>query len=86
MRQNVRLQDLCATFNRAWYVELEPESSPFVAFAMKLETTNEPLFLEVEEAKRFLLVIAHCGFSSQRCQRSGCTDLALRERALCEAH
>src|SRR5215472_4819339 len=69
MRQNVRLQDLCATSNRAWYVELEPESSPFVAFAMKLETTNEPLFLEVEEAKRFLLLIAHCGFSSQRCQR-----------------
>ena len=79
MRQNVRLQDLCATFNRAWYVEPEPESSPFVAFAMKLETTNESLFLEVDEAKRFLLVIAHC-------QRSGCADLALRERALCEAH
>ena len=79
MRQNVRLQDLCATFNRAWYVELEPESSPFVALAMKLETTNEPLFLEVEETKRFLLVIAHC-------QRFGCADLALREGALCEAH
>src|ERR1700750_1519825 len=86
MRQNVRLQDLCATFNRAWYVELEPESSPFVALAMKLETTNEPLFLEVEEAKRFLLLIAHCGFSSQRCQRSGCAELDLRGRALCEAH
>jgi len=66
MRQNVRLQDLCATFDRAWYVEFEPESSPFVAFAMKLETTNEPLFLEVEEAKRFLLLIAHGGLSSQR--------------------
>jgi hypothetical protein len=52
MRQNVRLQDFCATFNRAWYVELEPESSPCVAFAMKLETTTEPLFLEVEEAKQ----------------------------------
>jgi hypothetical protein len=55
---------LCATFDRAWYVELEPEFSSFVAFAMKLETTNEPRFLEVEEAKRFLLLIAHCGFSS----------------------
>ena len=43
---------------------------------MKLETTNESLFLEVDEAKRFLLLIAHCGFSSQRCQRSGCADLA----------
>src|SRR5215475_441706 len=86
MRQNVRLQDLCATFNRARYVELEPESSPFVAFAMKLETTNEPLFLEVEEAKRFLLPIAHCGFSSQRCQRSGRVELRLRGRAACEAH
>ena len=79
MRQNVRLQDLCATIERAWYVELEPESSPFVALAMKLETTNEPLFLEVEETKRFLLVIAHC-------QRSGCAELGLRGRALCEAH
>ena len=76
MRQNVRLQDLCATIERAWYVELEPESLPFVAFAMKLETTNEPPFLEVEEAKRFLLLIAHCGFSSQRCQGSGCAELA----------
>src|ERR1700756_4697054 len=85
MRQNVRLQDLCATFDRAWYVELEPESSPFVAFAMKLETTNEPLILEVEEAKRFLLVMAHCGFSSQRCQRSGCAELRLRRLARCEA-
>ena len=73
------LEDLCATFKRAWYVELEPESSSFVALAMKLGTTNEPLFPEVAEAKRFLLVIAHC-------QRSGCADLALRERALCEAH
>src|SRR5579872_505786 len=72
--------------NRAWYVELEPEASPFVAFAMKLETTNVPLFLEVEEANRFLLVMAHCGFSSQRCQRSGCAELRLRGRALCEAH
>jgi hypothetical protein len=62
MRQNARLQDLCATFNRAWYVELEPKSSPFVAFAMKSETTNEPLFLEVEEAKRFLLLVDYCGF------------------------
>src|ERR1700756_5771026 len=86
MRQNVRLQDLCATFDRAWYVELEPESSPFVAFAMKLETTNEPLILEAEEANRFLLVMAHSGFSSQRCQRSGCAELRLRGRALCEAH
>lgn len=85
MRQNVRLQNLCATFDRAWYVELEPESSPFVAFAMKFETTNEPLFLEVEEAKRFVLVIAHCGFSSNRCQSSGCAELGLRGRALCEA-
>jgi hypothetical protein len=50
--------DLCATFDRAWYVELEPESSPFVAFAMKVETTNEPVFFEVEEAKRFLLLMA----------------------------
>jgi len=50
MRQNVRLQDLCATFSWTWYVELEPESPPVVAFAMKLETTNEPLFLEIEEA------------------------------------
>src|SRR6516162_2092440 len=86
MRQNVRFQDLCATFNRARYVELEPESSPFVAFAMKLETTTEPLFPEVKEAKRFLLLIAHCGFSSQRCQRSGCAELRLRGRALCETH
>ena len=62
MRQNVRLQDLCATFNRARYVELEPESSPFVAFAMKLETTTEPLFPEVEEAKRFLLVMPIVAF------------------------
>src|SRR5215471_11501284 len=42
--------------------------SPFVAFAMKLETTNEPLFLEVEEAKRVLLLIAHCGLSFRRCK------------------
>jgi hypothetical protein len=41
----------------------------------EVETANEPLFLEVEEAKRFLLVIAQF-------QRSGCVDLALRERAL----
>src|SRR6185437_8258470 len=47
---------------------LNLKSSPFVAFAIKLETTNEPLFLEVEEAKRFLLLIAHCGFSSRRCK------------------
>jgi len=62
MGQNVPLQDLCATISRAWYVEPEPEPSPFVALAMKLETTNEPLFLEVEEAKRLLLVMVHCGF------------------------
>jgi hypothetical protein len=86
VRQNVRLQGLCATFNRAWHVELELESSPFVAFATKLETINEPLFLEVEEAKRFLLLIAHCGFSSQLCQRSGCAELHLRRRALWEAY
>jgi hypothetical protein len=86
MRQNVRLQDPCATFDRAWYVEFEPESSTFVAFAMKLETTNEPLFLEVEEVKRFLLVMARCGFSSQRCQRSGCADLPCVDCALCEPH
>ena len=54
---------------------------------MKLEeTTNEPLFLEVEEAKRFLLLIAQRGFSSQRCQRSDCVELRLRGRALCVAH
>jgi hypothetical protein len=61
------LEDLCTTFNRVWSFELEPGSLPFVAFAMKLETTNEPLFPEVEDAKRFLLVIAHRGFSSQPC-------------------
>lgn len=51
-------------------------------FATKLETTNEPLFLEVEEAKRFLLLIALRDFSSQRCQRSGCAELRLRGRAV----
>jgi hypothetical protein len=40
---NLRVQHLCATFDRACYVELEPDSSPSVAPAMKLETTNEPL-------------------------------------------
>jgi hypothetical protein len=53
MQQNVRLQDLCATFDRAWYVELEPESSPVVAFTIKLETTNELLFLEFEKQSDF---------------------------------
>ena len=52
------------------HVELEPKSSPSVASRRRWRH-QRTLFLEVEEANRFLLLTAHCGFSSQRCQRSG---------------
>ena len=77
MRQKFPLQHLCAAFDRAWYVELEPESTPFATFAMKLETSNEPRFLEVEEAKRFSLLIAIVAFRPNDAKRSGRAELRL---------
>ena len=46
-------RSLCRDLYRAWCVELEPESSPFVAFAMKLETTDEPLSLKLRKQSNF---------------------------------
>jgi hypothetical protein len=76
----------CQSCGQVWYVELEPESSPIVAFAMKLDDMRRPDAAELKSAQAFLLALAHLGFSSERCRAERCENPALRGRALCHLH
>src|ERR1700761_7116875 len=49
----------CESCGQAWYVELEPEQTPTVAFALKREDTSRPGDQELNSARSFLLVLAH---------------------------
>ena len=76
----------CEICGQAWYVELEPEQTPTVAFALKRDDTSRPGGDELSSARIFLLVLAHGGFSTDRCCSAGCNNFALRGRALCHLH
>jgi hypothetical protein len=76
----------CTSCGQAWYIELEPEPSPIIAFAMKLDEMRQPGKGELKSAQAFLLVLAHLGFSSERCRKQGCENPTLRGRALCQLH
>lgn len=76
----------CGSCAQAWYVELEPEQTPTVAFALKLDDLNRPRDVEVRSAQSCLVVLAHNGFSTDRCRQQQCDNFALRGRALCHLH
>lgn len=76
----------CESCGQAWYIELEPEPSSIVTFAMKLDEWRQVGEAELKSTQAFLLVLAHLGFSAERCRRQGCENPALRGRALCHLH
>ena len=77
----------CTICSQKWYVECAPEQTTWVVFAMKDAagdlTWKSP---SVAAQRAFLELLAHRGFSEDRCLFKNCTGLALNGRLVCYAH
>lgn len=59
----------CIACGQAWYFECAPDESTFPLFGIKLECVEQKLSkYEVEAKKDFIIILAHNGFESSKCQ------------------
>jgi hypothetical protein len=76
----------CRSCQQWWYVECTPEDTISPLFAMKCKSESTPSASEILGHKNRLCVLAHGGHESSPCRISGCTNLKLRGREICELH
>ncbi|QCA06216.1 hypothetical protein EGO56_14220 [Pantoea vagans] len=77
----------CLECGQEWYIECSPEQTPFPAFAFKVnELMRLPSENEVQAAKQYLCILAHGGFSSEKCRMAGCKNHKVLGRELCHLH
>lgn len=77
----------CLVCEQCWYIECSPEQSPSPIFAIKVsEIDAHPSEAVIYAAKSKLCVMAHGGFSTEKCRTLGCQHPALIGRALCHLH
>ena len=78
---------VCKICSQKWYVECAPEQTTWPLFSMKDVTGKlTEKSAGVAAQKAFLEVLAHGGFSEERCLFKNCTGLALNGRFVCYAH
>lgn len=77
----------CAECGQPWYIEGTPEEYPSSIFALKAsEITLPPSDEQVKAAKNYLCILAHGGFSSEKCSSMSCQNYKLLGRELCHLH
>ncbi|AYM76636.1 hypothetical protein D9M09_13145 [Janthinobacterium agaricidamnosum] len=77
----------CKICLQKWYVECAPEQTSWPVFAMKDMTGKLTAHSAgVAAQKAFLEVLAHGGFSEERCLFKHCSGLTLNGRFVCYAH
>lgn len=77
----------CKECGQRWYIYLDSDESPSPWLAIKHDDLEIPLTdEEIEAEKQFLTILAHNGFESGLCRKSGCKNLKLKGKELCNIH
>lgn len=77
----------CKKCRQRWYIYLDSDESPSPWLAIKHDALENPLTdQEIEAEKQFLTILAHNGFAAELCRTSGCKNLKLKGKELCNIH
>jgi len=77
----------CKGCGQAWYIYLDGDESPSPWLAIKVAEVSTSLCeTDIRAEKEFLTILAHNGFESDNCRVSGCKNLKLKGKELCNVH
>lgn len=77
----------CNECGQAWYFECTPEEYTSPIFGIKLANINTKIRdNEINAIKQFLIVLAHEGFSKNKCRHMFCSSYALNGLEVCLNH
>ncbi len=77
----------CSECQQSWYFECYPSTPTYPIFGIKTE--NEDVRLspnKINSTKQFLTILAHEGFSENKCLHQGCNNYALKGIQICIHH
>jgi len=78
---------VCSECEQAWYFECYPDTPTAPILGIKLSDVNQTLSQNrINSIKQFLVVLAHEGFSENKCIHKGCMDYSLNGINLCLNH
>jgi len=78
---------VCAECQQSWYFECYPEKPTYPIFGVKIPSINKMLSQnKINSIKQFLIVLAHEGFSENKCIHKGCMDYSLNGIKVCLNH
>lgn len=78
---------ICSECQQKWYFECYPETPTFPIFGIKMLNTTSILSQnKINSIKQFLVVLAHEGFSENKCIHKGCMNYSLNEAKVCLNH
>lgn len=77
----------CKCCGQAWYLECAPDEMTFPLFGIKLQSTEQRLSKdEIDAKKKFITLLVHNGFDSEKCRCAGCNTYRLNGKELCYDH
>lgn len=78
---------VCDECGQAWYFECAPVECTYPVFGIKLPNINTKIRdNEINAIKQFLIVLAHEGFSKNKCRHMFCSNYALNGLEVCLNH
>ncbi|WEV50134.1 hypothetical protein OZX61_12415 (plasmid) [Acinetobacter sp. ESL0695] len=78
---------ICAECQQPWYFECYPDTLTYPIFGIKISDINKILNQnQINSIKQFLVVLAHEGFSENKCIYKGCMDYSLKGIKVCLNH
>lgn len=77
----------CQSCGQSWYIECAPDEMTFPLFGIKLQSNEHRLSEnEIFAKKKFITILAHNGFDSEKCRHLGCDNYKLNGKQLCHNH
>ncbi|AXQ23789.1 hypothetical protein BEN71_17715 [Acinetobacter wuhouensis] len=77
----------CVECQQPWYFECYPDTPTNPIFGIKLIDIKQTLSQnQINSIKQFLVVLAHEGFSENKCIHKGCMDYSLKGIKVCLNH
>ena len=78
---------VCSECQQAWYFECYPETPTGPIFGIKIPDMSQVLSQNrINSIKQFLVILAHEGFSENKCIHNGCMDYSLNGIKVCLNH
>lgn len=78
---------VCSECDQVWYFECVPDEYTYPVFGIKLLDVDTKIKdNEINAIKQFLIVLAHEGFSQNKCRHMLCSNYSLNGLSVCLNH